>query len=155
MRRYAAGHTATACAVSSLWQTLQCRCCHLQPSRYLSSCVLAVVAAFRCAELEAELSRIRELVVLLGATMGRQHGAQQLPSHDDPVWLKLGPLGGVSFALDSVIKHTRVNEGWTGSFTHRASSQWCALPYCACSHCRPTLYTGQGGQGRAGGVSVA
>jgi hypothetical protein len=41
--------------------------------------------------------------------MGRLPGGQQLPSHDDPVWLQLGPLGGVSFALDTVIKHTRVS----------------------------------------------
>lgn len=63
----------------------------------------------RVAELEGELSRIRELVVLLGKAMGRLPGGQQLPGHDDPVWLQLGPLGGVSFALDTVIKHTRVS----------------------------------------------
>lgn len=64
---------------------------------------------YRVAELEGELSHIRELVVLLGKAMGRLPGGQQLPSHDDPVWLQLGPLGGVSFALDTVIKHTRVS----------------------------------------------
>jgi hypothetical protein len=67
------------------------------------------VAVYRVAELDGELSHIRELVVLLGKAMGRLPGGQQLPSHDDPVWLQLGPLGGVSFALDTVIKHTRVS----------------------------------------------
>lgn len=62
----------------------------------------------RCSELKGELTRIRELVVLLGKAIGRQPGGAQLPGHDDPVWQKLGPLGGVSFALDTVIKHTRV-----------------------------------------------
>lgn len=67
------------------------------------------VCLCRVAELEGELCNIRELVVLLGKAMGRLPGGQQLPSHDDPVWLQLGPLGGVSFALDTVIKHTRVS----------------------------------------------
>jgi hypothetical protein len=62
----------------------------------------------RITDLEAELSRIRDLVVLLGKAMGRLPGGQQLPGHEDPVWLKPGPLGGVSFALESVIQHTRV-----------------------------------------------
>lgn len=72
-------------------------------------CVL-VVCVCRCAELECELSRIRDLVVLLGTSIGRQPGGHHLPSHDDPVWVKLGPLGGVTFALDTAIKHTRVRQ---------------------------------------------
>jgi hypothetical protein len=67
-----------------------------------------VACVFRIAALEGELTHIRELVVLLGKAMGRLPGGQQLPGHGDPVWLQLGPLGGVSFALDTVIQHTRV-----------------------------------------------
>lgn len=47
--------------------------------------------------------------MLLGKAMGRLPGGQQLPGHEDPVWLKMGPLGGVAFALDTVINHTRVS----------------------------------------------
>lgn len=75
----------------------------------LFTCYPWCVWVCRIAELEGELSRIRDLVVLLGKAMGRMPGGQQLPSHDDQVWLKLGPLGGVSFALETVIQHTRVS----------------------------------------------
>jgi hypothetical protein len=84
-------------------------------------------AVCRISELDAELSRIRDLVILLGKAMGRLPGGQQLPGHEDPVWLKLGPLGGVSFALDTVMQHTRVSVtlGWSGCAdweTHWASA---------------------------------
>lgn len=74
-------------------------------------CLFTPTAVLRIAALEGELTHIRELVVLLGKAMGRLPGGQQLPGHDDPVWQQLGPLGGVSFALDTVIQHTRVRQG--------------------------------------------
>lgn len=98
-----------------------------QPELWQQHTRAVCAAACRITELEAELSRIRDLVILLGKAMGRLPGGQQLPGHDDPVWLKLGPLGGVSFALDAVMQHTRVSggSGCAAQETHWACASHC------------------------------
>jgi predicted nucleic acid-binding Zn-ribbon protein len=70
----------------------------------------------RCAELDGELARVRELVLLLGKALGSAagrlpSGVPKLPRHDDPVWRVLGPLGGVAHTLDVCIKAVRVGGG--------------------------------------------
>jgi hypothetical protein len=51
---------------------------------------------------------VRDIVMVLGKAIGTQPRGQELPSHEDAVWAKLGPLGGVQFALEVIMKHTRV-----------------------------------------------
>ncbi|KAF6266602.1 hypothetical protein COO60DRAFT_5455 [Scenedesmus sp. NREL 46B-D3] len=64
----------------------------------------------RCAEFEAEVGSVRDVVMVLGKAIGKQPRGQELPSHEDVVWAKLGPLGGVQFALEVVMKHTRAQD---------------------------------------------
>ncbi|WIA09082.1 hypothetical protein OEZ85_008495 [Tetradesmus obliquus] len=64
----------------------------------------------KCAEFEAEVGSVRDIVMVLGKAIGKQPRGQELPSHEDPVWAKLGPLGGVQFALEVVMKHTRAQD---------------------------------------------
>jgi hypothetical protein len=51
---------------------------------------------------------VRDIVMVLGKAIGKQPRGQELPNHEDAVWAKLGPLGGVQFALEVIMKHTRV-----------------------------------------------
>lgn len=60
------------------------------------------------------MGSVRDIVMVLGKAIGKQPRGQELPSHEDPVWAKLGPLGGVQFALEVVMKHTRVRRQGAG-----------------------------------------
>jgi hypothetical protein len=76
----------------------------------------------RCAEFEAEIGSVRDIVMVLGKAIGKQPRGQELPSHEDPVWAKLGPLGGVQFALEVIMKHTRVRRQGAGCLIRSCSS---------------------------------
>jgi hypothetical protein len=79
---------------------------HLQTPQLAQS---RIPAGCRCAEFETEVGSVRDIVMVLGKAIGKQPRGQELPSHEDPVWAKLGPLGGVQFALEVIMKHTRVS----------------------------------------------
>jgi hypothetical protein len=61
----------------------------------------------RAREVEAELSDIRHLAILLAKTAQLQ-GAQALPPSDHAVWAATGALGGVQHTLDVVMSHLKV-----------------------------------------------
>eukprot|EP00775_Hariotina_reticulata_P013679 gene13679-13801_t len=63
-----------------------------------------------CAELLGEVCHVRDTVMVLGKALGKQPRGQELPGHDDPIWSKLGPLGGVQLALEVTMKHIRAQE---------------------------------------------
>lgn len=60
-------------------------------------------------EYEDEVINVRDIVMVLAKAIGQQPKGQELPGHEDPVWAKLGPLGGVQHALEVAIKHIRVS----------------------------------------------
>jgi hypothetical protein len=62
----------------------------------------------RCSEFETEVSAVRDTVMVLGKALGRQPRGEELPAADDPVWCRLGPLGGVQHALEVAMRHCRV-----------------------------------------------
>ncbi len=49
-------------------------------------------------------------------------GAANVPSVEDPMWNKTGPLGGVQYMIELLQKHTRV-----GGLQHDRSSGWVAV----------------------------
>lgn len=67
-----------------------------------------VLALLRCQEFEIEVNNVRDIVMVLAKAIGKQPKGQELPGHEDPVWMRLGPLGGVQAALEVVVKHIRV-----------------------------------------------
>lgn len=87
-------HTAGLPWTLSAWHARDMPVCHF---------------VFRCTEFETEVSSVRDTVMVLAKTIGSQPKGHELPGHEDPIWSKLGPLGGVQHALEVVIKHVRVS----------------------------------------------
>lgn len=84
----------------------------------------------RCTELDGELLHVRELVMLLGKSLGKLPSGQALPAHDDPVWQKPGPLGGVAHTLDVAMRAVRVSGAWP--FVSERSVAFCVSLNCPC-----------------------
>eukprot|EP00879_Flechtneria_rotunda_P025869 GHRR01027523.1.p1 GENE.GHRR01027523.1~~GHRR01027523.1.p1 ORF type:complete len:333 (+),score=138.29 GHRR01027523.1:146-1144(+) len=64
----------------------------------------------RCVEYEAEVTTVRDVVMVLGKAIGRQPKGKELPSHGDPIWSVMGPCGGVQHALEVAMKHVRAQD---------------------------------------------
>jgi hypothetical protein len=71
---------------------------------------------------------VRDIVMVLGKAIGKQPRGQELPNHEDAVWAKLGPLGGVQFALEVIMKHTRVRSQGAAAGRRRSSRIRLLLP---------------------------
>lgn len=108
-RRWALEHSDVAAQVRDAWERKQQADAQVASLQQQLQVAAATAAAQQSSisELSGEVGSVRELVMLLGKALGKQPRGQQLPGHEDPVWLRMGPLGGVQHALGVVIAHVR------------------------------------------------